>query len=392
MVFPVKRAMASIDTANEESDFKPILNSLPFQELFHLASQLASKSSELTQTRVELERAKYRDELAEVAAQVSHDIQSPLAMLLSLIRNQNQIDSNEQKRLVESATSRLQTMTGDLIKRYRGEEIFSQGGLALVAPLLHCVIEEKKAELPANAKIQFSLDCPSELTTSMLKISEIELARILSNILNNSLNALSDQTSGKISIQISRILDGHFIQIAISDSGIGMTDEVLQKVRTIGGSYNKVSGTGLGLSHAKKSLAACGGKLEIDSVLGKGTVVRLSIPELILPRKKVANAPDLILIDNDENVRRVWELEAQALGLSLIDVEDDSHIELKNIPKETTFFVDNNLSDGRSGIEVCKKLYSLGYQNLFLATGDRGIEKPSFILGIVGKQFPPLFS
>ncbi len=51
--------------------------------------------------------------------------------------------------------------------------------------------------------------------------------------------------------------------------------------------------------------------------------------------------------------------------------------------------IGNDLSNG---MYVLGQALLFGLSEPFLATGDRGIEKPSFILGIVGKLFPPLFS
>ena len=70
----------------------------------------------------------------------------------------------------------------------------------------------------------------------------------------------------------------------ISDSGTGMSEETVQRIFEPFFTTKPVGvGTGLGLSIAHEIMAAHGGQIKVESVLGKGTSFYLCLPELVVP-------------------------------------------------------------------------------------------------------------
>ena len=67
-------------------------------------------------------------------------------------------------------------------------------------------------------------------------------------------------------------------RIIVSDNGKGIAGENLSKAGQRGFSFGKANGNGLGLSHARSFVEAAGGKLTIQSRVGLGTMVTLSLP------------------------------------------------------------------------------------------------------------------
>ena len=72
---------------------------------------------------------------------------------------------------------------------------------------------------------------------------------------------------------------GRYIVIAISDSGIGMSENVLRRAREPFFTTKGGQGTGLGLWQVQSFVHHAGGAAHIESALGKGTTVRLYLPE-----------------------------------------------------------------------------------------------------------------
>jgi signal transduction histidine kinase len=97
----------------------------------------------------------------------------------------------------------------------------------------------------------------------------MELSRLLSNLINNAIEAHAT----RILIQAENVQP--VTRIKISDNGKGIPNDKLKKVIEKGFSFNKKSGTGLGLSYAKEVTEKSGGQLILFSTLGEGTEIIL---------------------------------------------------------------------------------------------------------------------
>lgn len=99
-------------------------------------------------------------------------------------------------------------------------------------------------------------------------------SRILSNILQNSIEAISN--SGTISITLESSLQ-HTV-ISISDNGCGIPESVLERLGKSDLTYGKANGNGLALQHAYSTIHSWNGTLKLDSKLNNGTTVTIVLP------------------------------------------------------------------------------------------------------------------
>lgn len=397
-VLPVRAAMTKLQSANEESEFKPVLDKLPFQELYQLTSRLSAKSSELSEANVRLERAKHRSQLAEVAAQVSHDIQSPLNTLLSVVNNAASLSQEKQNSMIKSVVLRIEQITADLLKRFKTSDEKTETPLTQVAPIIQSMVEEKLVALRGKSLIRIHADISEAAGLATIRLPSITFSRILSNLLDNSIRAIQDkEAEGTILITARINPSGDHIQIKVQDSGIGMTDEILKKVSTIGGTYNNPAGTGLGLSHAKKTVTDFGGALTIHSQATVGTTVSISVPLSPLNHERqeesreivlaLSQLPKLVLIDDDRMVRDTWKMESEARGFSILTAKNADVIAWETIPKNIPIYIDKNLG-GSDGLDVASRVFQSGYSKVFICTAEKKFLAPTFISGVLGKAFP----
>jgi signal transduction histidine kinase len=105
------------------------------------------------------------------------------------------------------------------------------------------------------------------------------LRQILLNLLANSVKFTG--AGGRVSIGAAR--DGDVIRIRVSDSGIGIPADQLERVfepffQVDRGTTRTYSGIGLGLAIARDFARAMGGELRMESTEGKGTTVSLELP------------------------------------------------------------------------------------------------------------------
>ena len=81
-------------------------------------------------------------------------------------------------------------------------------------------------------------------------------------------------------ITITKQRDDKKFIIQISDTGVGIPEEVLPNLFERKFYTTKPYGLGLGLSYCKRTIESHGGALMVDSVLGKGTVFTLELPRI----------------------------------------------------------------------------------------------------------------
>ncbi len=134
------------------------------------------------------------------------------------------------------------------------------------------VLESYK--LPDDKKINICINANQE---ALIKCNQTLLMQVFRNVLSNAISSI--ETEGVICFEES--LDHEGVCIMISDTGCGMSEEVLSKVfdpffttRDVG------QGVGLGMTVANEVINTMGGTIEIQSELEKGTKVIIHLPEI----------------------------------------------------------------------------------------------------------------
>ena len=103
-----------------------------------------------------------------------------------------------------------------------------------------------------------------------------KLRQVFTNIMKNALEAVDPRRSeGRVEVNL--FADGERVTVEVADNGVGISagdrDRIFLPFFT-----TKPSGTGLGLSIVKKIVDLHGGEVVVDSVPGRGTRVRISLP------------------------------------------------------------------------------------------------------------------
>ena len=245
-----------------------------YQDVRHIAFHPIRTLVRQAYRSVELERDQA---LSTVAAQVSHDIRSPLSAL-NIVVAQLQDIPDAHRELIAGATARINAIANDLLKQKidmaAGDPSSSHSYESIVAQ----VVREKQLSLVESSRIQVSMRIDPG-SSAKIAVNHSDLARILSNLINNSIEASND--SGKIVVE-AKTFRKH-VEIEVHDEGKGIPKDHLTRLDFHGISPSKPgtsSGTGLGLKHARDTVENALGRLEIRSKVGKGTHVRLIIPRI----------------------------------------------------------------------------------------------------------------
>ena len=109
----------------------------------------------------------------------------------------------------------------------------------------------------------------------------MRLRQILLNLLSN---ACKFTKQGEVALRVRKVVDGcDWIELAVSDTGIGMTPEQLSKLfeefsQAEASTAQRYGGTGLGLAITRKLARMMGGDVTVTSEPGKGSVFTVRLP------------------------------------------------------------------------------------------------------------------
>lgn len=213
--------------------------------------------------------------IGELATQVAHDIRSPVTALQAVFQMLDQNVDPNQRQLIQNAAKRINDIADNLVSTYRKNLTQDLNSVNInrnidLNSLIEDIVEEKKLSLDPKNKILFksveSIRVPQSLNAS-------EFQRIISNLLNNSIEAF-DKSYGMIDVSLSR-KDDH-VHITLRDNGKGIPSDKLTKVFERGIS-TKAQGAGLGLAHAKQYIESIGGSIQIASIPEKETQIIIEL-------------------------------------------------------------------------------------------------------------------
>lgn len=217
--------------------------------------------------------------LGEVSSGVAHDLNNLLAVIsaraemnLALIENPQ---AHRNMELILKATED----SAKVVKRLREfvikpkDIVQDKLDVNKVITELLPMVEHRRSEIEQTRGVFFELDYKLQARNDIMGDSS-DIRQAMVGILFNAFDAMPN--GGKIEI-VSQDR-GLWVVISISDTGIGMTPEVKEKIFKPFFSTKGDKGSGLGLSIAQGIVNTYRGKLTFDSEVGKGTTFYLSFP------------------------------------------------------------------------------------------------------------------
>ncbi|MCB0348509.1 MAG: HAMP domain-containing histidine kinase [Bdellovibrionales bacterium] len=203
-----------------------------------------------------------KEKQVQAFEQIAHDIKSPITAL-SIISEAKTLDSRAQP-LLKTSVDRLKEIINS-----NANKTTDKLTEANLDPLIESILKEKMA-----IRNDITINYSSSLKYNCVLVDPIEMKRIISNLINNSIEAMTDN---KV-IEITLEQDKHNLKLQIKDHGKGIPKALLSKVFDRTFSYDKKQGSGLGLYHAKDNITKWNGSIQITSLESKGTVVTITLP------------------------------------------------------------------------------------------------------------------
>jgi signal transduction histidine kinase/CheY-like chemotaxis protein len=239
--------------------------------------EMSKRSAELLSATEQANRSK-----SEFLSRMSHEIRSPMNAIIGMTQIAKAADDPERVShcltKIDNASKHLLAIINDVLDMSKieanklelvSEEFSIEDAIVRVYDMMSVKAEEKEQEL------RFNVD---KTIPKRVIGDELRFSQVITNLVSNAIKFTP--VGGRIDIvafEIDSNGDKHTIRVDVRDNGIGMTLEQIKKLfepfeQGDGSISRKFGGTGLGLTISKRLVEMMGGKIWLESGLGRGSV------------------------------------------------------------------------------------------------------------------------
>jgi heavy metal sensor kinase len=270
---PLQRLSEAVSRVSPK-DFR-----LPFEEK-RLPEELTAIVNRLTETLGLLKRAFAREKQA--AADISHDLRTPLAALLTTIdvalrkprRPEEYRETLAECRESGQQMSRLVERLLTLARLDAGVDRLKPQSVDVAQLAEQCAALVRPLAEARALTLDVRHDSPGPVTADPDKLREV-----LTNLLHNAIEY--NRPAGRVEVAVTR--DNGRLRLEVSDTGIGIAPEARERIferfyRADPSRQTEGMHTGLGLAIVKGYVDLMGGRIDVDSAEGRGSTFRVELP------------------------------------------------------------------------------------------------------------------
>jgi signal transduction histidine kinase/CheY-like chemotaxis protein len=350
-------------------------------------NRLQVEIAERQNTEAALVQSQKLQAVGQLAGGIAHDFNNLLATiqgsldLLSRCVPPSQQDQHGWIERASGAVHRGSQLTGRLLafSRRQRPAVEASDVNRLVTDLVPVLRTGTHGE-----RIRIDTDLGADLWPAVVDASQVEAA-----ILNLALNARDAMPDGGVltiatANHVVRrngkdgVEAGDYVLVTVTDTGVGMTDEVAQHALEPFFTTKGPSGSGLGLSQVQAMVSEAGGGVRIASAPGRGTSVTLLLPRAAeLSPSEEADASEqkpqaklrVLVADDDPDVLQVTADMLRQLGHCVVTAESGPRALALLEERPTTVMLDYAMPS-MTGLEVAAAMRTRGFAGpIILATG-----------------------
>ena len=228
---------------------------------------LRNKIAELEKTNNELNRFIYS---------ISHELRAPLVStmgIVNVVKMEGLFESNEYWRLIETCSNKLDYYIQKTLQYYKNNKSVSEItsiNFAKIVPELIALYSYTDRD--THFHVDIKQDEPFYGDAFRIEV-------ILGNLISNAIAYQKEDEENK-KVNITVVVTHHNAQITISDNGMGILNEHLEKIFTQFFKSKTNTGSGLGLFIVKEALNKIDGKISVNSDTTNGTTFIITIPNV----------------------------------------------------------------------------------------------------------------
>ena len=240
-----------------------------------LYTELSDFARELKRSQAQLVQAEKLAAMGRLAASIAHEINNPLQAIHNCLHLTLKKPLNEDKKtrylgMAQEEVDRLITIVQRMLEFYRP----SREGMAPTD--VHAIIENVLA-LSSKRLQRGRITVTKKLASDLPNISAVsdQLKQVFLNLVINAIEAMPQ--GGELCIETKLSEDGDGLSMALTDTGVGLSEKELENIFEPFFT-TKATGTGLGLSVSYGIIERHGGRIEVQSELGKGATFTVYLP------------------------------------------------------------------------------------------------------------------
>jgi signal transduction histidine kinase len=263
----------TVGIINVESEQQGFFTETDRHILETFASQL-SASFESARLREELGMAEKMSVVGSFASSILHDIRNDIH-LLNISSDLLKKGSTDRERIervskiVKKSADNIYGLIEDVFEFVKtGKSSLSKKSVNL-DQLLLSVTQQLKEQSPDNIEFKINITDSTDL-----EMDERRMRRVLLNLGKNGVEAMPD--GGMLEFNVRREAD--IVDIKISDTGVGIPKDNIERIWEPLFSYGKKQGTGLGMAIVKQIVNDHGWEVSVESEQGKGSTFTIKAP------------------------------------------------------------------------------------------------------------------
>ncbi len=291
------------------------------EELLNLDKSFETFISRLRLLEKKVSEKSFSEGRVKMAEQVAHSLKGAIGTLDLLLKNNQTLPQNVETEIRASIAKMVNVSAGILdLKKSEARQLLASTDEKFNPVTAIKSVMEQKARLFPTTNLKLIVDNGFE---GLVYGPRVDFETTISDLVDNAIDAAP---KGPIEVNINSTKSS--VEIVIADWGTGITPEILPQLMQEGVTF-KTNGNGLGLFHARTTVEAMTGKIEIESKTGIGTKIKLSVPRIENESIEIVAGQKVVLVDDDELIHKAWDLLLTPYGekISLIHLQSKNEFE-----------------------------------------------------------------
>jgi PAS domain S-box-containing protein len=219
---------------------------------------------------------------SDFVSTVSHDLKAPLSTIMGyawMLAGERELTEEQRKYVMSilSSAERMRSLVNNLLDLAQIEAGFDGAREACYLQPLVARAVDQHAALAAEKHIRLEMNVAEGLPS--ITANGVRISQAVGNLISNAIKYSPE--GGEVTIEATQVADA--ILVRVTDSGVGIAREdqskLFRRFSRVGGEESRgVEGTGLGLAIVRSVAESYGGRVWVESELGKGSSFYMLLP------------------------------------------------------------------------------------------------------------------